>query len=85
MNVVSNRGKLVNPMNYHEIMEAEATQKGEALRKISAMIKCYDITPADLQAIVPDLANLAGRKSLPEARPLIPFLMFADPGFREIN
>jgi hypothetical protein len=60
-------------MSYRDLEEVDAIQKEEALRKISAMIKRYDITAADLQAIVPDMANSAARKSLPEAKLFDPF------------
>ncbi len=60
-------------MNYRDLGEADAIQKEEALRKISAMIKRYDITAADLQAIVPGMANPASRKSLREAKLFDPF------------
>lgn len=60
-------------MNCHEEAETEAIQKEEALRRISAMIKRYDITSADLRAILPDLASEVARKSQPETRLFDPF------------
>lgn len=60
-------------MNYHEVAEAEAIQKEEALRRISAMIKRYGITSADLRAILPDLVGEVAGKSQPEARLFDPF------------
>lgn len=60
-------------MNYWELEEVEAIRKEEALRKISAMVKRFDITLADLEAVLPDIANIATRKSLPEAKLFDPF------------
>lgn len=40
-------------MYYRELEEAEALQKEEALGRIAALIKRYDIRPADLLAFFP--------------------------------
>lgn len=56
-----------------EIEEAEGIHKEEALRRISAMIKRYGITLADLQEALPDLAYGAMGRSLPEAKLFDPF------------
>lgn len=70
---ISNWGQFDIPMNYQEGAEFEAIQKEDALQRISAMIKRYNITLADLQAILPDMASEAARKSQPEARLFDPF------------
>jgi RecA-family ATPase len=56
-----------------EIEEAEGIHKEEALRRISAMIKRYGITLADLREILPDAAYGAIGRTSPESKLFDPF------------
>jgi len=60
-------------MKHLEIEEAEGIHKEEALRRISAMIKRYGITLADLREIFPDMAYGTMGRSSPEAKLFDPF------------
>lgn len=72
-NFISGWEEIENLMNYRDVEEVEAIQKEEALQKISAMIKFFDITADELQAVVPCFANLAASNGSPEAKLFDPF------------
>ncbi|WP_146107695.1 hypothetical protein [Porphyrobacter sp. HT-58-2] len=61
-------------MNDKEIMEAEAIHKEDALRRIAAMVNRYQITKADLAAILPDVMTCApGDNQAPKSKLFVPF------------
>ncbi len=61
-------------INSKELLEAEAIQREDALKRIAALVRRYELTQAEvLQIWAGDPSAALARKSLPEAKRFDPF------------